>query len=310
MRSNRESYNDNSLCMELMGIQFRNPIMLASGFLGISLDVFDRLYRAGVGGIVTKSISGNSIEGYRNPTIVSISEGTYVNAVGLSNPGAKAFSQEISYNKDLPIFVSLVGSSDKDFPYLIKHFDNLNILGYEINLSCPHVSKMGMDVGDDPEMVSRIIKVIKSETKKPITIKVGIGNADVVKIAQVANESGADAITAINTVRAMVIDIENRIPVLSNKIGGLSGKSIKPIAVRSVYEISKSVDIPVIGCGGIFCWEDAIEFMLAGASAVQLGSVIAYEGISIFSTIISGMKQYLERKNLTLQEVTGLAHKS
>jgi dihydroorotate dehydrogenase (NAD+) catalytic subunit len=107
----------------------------------------------------------------------------------------------------------------------------------------------------------------------------------------------------------MVIDIENRIPVLSNKVGGLSGKSIKPIAVRSVYEISENVGIPVIGCGGIFCWEDAIEFMLAGASAVQLGSVIACQGMRIFGTITRGIKRYLERKNLTLLEVRGLAHK-
>ena len=284
--------------------------MLASGFLGISLQVFKRMYSAGLGAIITKSISVSPIEGYRNPTIVSVGQGSYLNAVGLSNPGAKAFSREISNNGSVPILVSLVGSSDKEFPYLIKKFNRLNILGFEINLSCPHVSKMGMEVGDDPEMVQRIIKVIKSKTKKPIIIKIGIGSTDVVKIAQVAKEAGADAITAINTVRAMSIDIENQIPVLSNKIGGLSGTAIKPLAIRSVYEIYKAVKIPLIGCGGVFSWEDAIEFMLAGASAVQLGSVIACHGIGVFSEITRGIKSYLQRKNFkSVKELVGLVHK-
>jgi dihydroorotate dehydrogenase (NAD+) catalytic subunit len=133
---------------------------------------------------------------------------------------------------------------------------------------------------------------------------------DIVKIAQVAKDSGADAITAINTIRAMTINIQTLTPVLSNKIGGLSGKSIKPIGVRCVYEISKNIEIPVIGCGGIFSWQDAVEFMLAGASAVQLGSVIGYRGIAVFRNIASGIKGYLERRGLkNVTEIIGLAHK-
>jgi dihydroorotate dehydrogenase (NAD+) catalytic subunit len=133
---------------------------------------------------------------------------------------------------------------------------------------------------------------------------------DIVKIAQVAKDSGADAITAINTIRAMTINIQTLTPVLSNKIGGLSGKSIKPIGIRCVYEISKNIEIPVIGCGGIFSWQDAVEFMLAGASAVQLGSVIGYRGIAVFRNIASGIKGYLERRGLkNVTEIIGLAHK-
>jgi dihydroorotate dehydrogenase (NAD+) catalytic subunit len=193
---------------------------------------------------------------------------------------------------------------------MIKKFDNFNILGYEINLSCPHVAKMGMEVGDDPDMVSSIVKAIKSSTSKPVIVKVGIGTVDTVDIAQVAIDAGADAITAINTIRAMTINIETTMPVLSNKIGGLSGKSIKSIGVRCVYEISKNLGVPVIGCGGIFTWEDAVEFMLAGASAVQLGSVIGYEGITAFKNITIGIKKYLERKGLkNAMEIVGLAHK-
>jgi dihydroorotate dehydrogenase (NAD+) catalytic subunit len=284
--------------------------MLASGFLGISQDIFNRLYSSGAGAVVSKSISLEPIEGYRNPTVFCLDGRSYINAVGLSNPGAEAFSREISHNKNVPIIVSLVGSSENEFPIMIKRFDNLNILGYEINLSCPHVAKMGMEVGDDPEMVSRIVKRTKSSTRKPVIIKVGIGSVDIVKIAQVAKDSGADAITAINTIRAMTINIQTLTPVLSNKIGGLSGKSIKPIGVRCVYEISKNIEIPVIGCGGIFSWQDAVEFMLAGASAVQLGSVIGYRGIAVFRNIASGIKGYLERRGLkNVTEIIGLAHK-
>lgn len=288
----------------------RNPTMLASGFLGISMDLFRRLYKLNVGAFVSKSISPFPIEGYRNPTIVSLDNSGYLNAVGLANPGADAFSQEIGENYDLPILVSLAGSSDRDFPLIVKKFDSLNITGYEINLSCPHVAKMGTEVGDDPEMVYRVVKATKSCTTKPVFVKVGIGNADVLSIASVAKDAGANGITAINTLRAMAIDIETGMPILSNKIGGLSGKPIKPLMIRCVYEITRQIGIPVVACGGIFEWEDAIESMLAGASAVQLGSVIAAKGLSSFDAICLGMRTYLKRKSAkNVMEIIGHAHK-
>jgi dihydroorotate dehydrogenase (NAD+) catalytic subunit len=291
-------------------MELRNPTMLASGFLGISQAIFNRLYNADVGAIVSKSISSKPIEGYRNPTVVCLEGGSYLNAVGLANPGADVFSREIASNPYVPIIVSLVGSSHDDFPPMINKFDDLNILGYEINLSCPHVAKMGMEVGDDPDMVTKVVKTVKSHTLKPVVVKVGLGNVDLLDIARAANDAGANAITAINTIRAMTINIESGIPVLSNKIGGLSGKSVKPVAIRCVYEISKNVALPVIGCGGIFSWEDAVEFMLAGASAIQLGSVIGYEGFGAFQRICLGLKRYLDRKGMkNLTELVGLAHK-
>ncbi len=259
---------------------------------------------------MSKSISCEPMEGYRNPTAVCLEGGSYLNAVGLANPGADAFASEIASNPYVPIIISLVGSSHDDFPKIINKFDDLNILGYEINLSCPHVAKMGMEVGEDPDMVTKVVKTVKSHTLKPVIVKVGIGNVDLLDIARAANDAGANAITAINTIRAMTIDIESGIPVLSNKIGGLSGKSVKTIAIRCVYEISKNVSVPVIGCGGIFSWEDAVEFMLAGASAIQLGSVIGHEGFGAFQKICLGLKRYLERKGMkNLTELVGLAHK-
>ena len=284
--------------------------MLASGFLGISMNLFRRLYKLNVGAIVSKSISNSPIEGYRNPTIVSLNNSGYLNAVGLANPGADAFSQEIRENDNLPILVSLAGSSDMDFSSLVKKFDRLNITGYEINLSCPHVAKMGVEIGDDPEMVYRVVKATKSCTAKPVFVKVGVGNADVLSVASVAKDAGADGITAINTLRAMAIDIETGMPILSNKIGGLSGKPIKPLMIRCVYEITKQIGIPIIACGGIFNWEDAVEAMLAGASAVQLGSVIATKGLSSFYAINLGVRTYLKRKDAkSVMEIIGLAHK-
>lgn len=304
-----EKQND-TLSVNVGPMRLRNPTMLASGILGISQDIFERLYNNNIGAIVTKSISVDPMKGYANPTIVPLGNKTYLNAVGLSNPGVYAFSHEIMRNKFVPILVSLVGSSEKDFPKMISFLDSLNVIGYEINLSCPHVSKMGMEIGDDPEMVSLIIRTIKRHTRKPISVKIGIGSMDVVEIARVAVESGADMITAINTVRAMKIDVQSMIPVLSNLIGGLSGKAIKPIGIRCVYEISKVLNVPVIGCGGVSSWEDVVEYMIAGASAVQIGSILGNSDDTFFNRITSGLKRYLARKGIkNIGEIVGLAHR-
>jgi dihydroorotate dehydrogenase (NAD+) catalytic subunit len=284
--------------------------MLASGILGISQSIFERLYRENIGAVVTKSISASPMKGYPNPTVIPLRGGSYLNAVGLSNPGLDAFSKELSRNKGIPIFISLVGSSVKEFSKMVKTFDVLNILGYEINLSCPHVSKMGMEVGDDPEAVNKIVKTVRMNTNKPISVKVGVGSVDVIELARVAIEAGADIITAINTLRAMSIDIETMMPILSNRIGGLSGNAIKPIGIRCVYEISKKLEVPVIGCGGVSSWQDVIEYMVAGASAVQIGSVLGSRGPRIFNQITKALKNYVERKNLKkISEIIGIAHK-
>ena len=298
------------LSVDIDEITLRNPTMLASGILGISQSVFERLYHENIGGIVTKSISVEPMKGYPNPTIIPLSGGSYLNAVGLSNPGVNAFSEELSQNKNIPIFISLVGSSEKDFAKMIKVFDSLNIIGYEINLSCPHVSKMGMEVGDDPEAVSKIVSTVRKNTKKPISVKVGVGSVDVIELARTAIEAGANIITAINTLRAMSIDVETMMPILSNRIGGLSGTAIKPIGIRCVYEISKNLKVPVIGCGGISTWQDVVEYMLAGASAVQIGSVLGSAGPGIFNNITKDLKKYIERKGIMkISEIVGIAHK-
>ena len=288
-------------------IKLERPTMLASGILGISLDVFARLYKEGAGALVTKSLSKEPWEGYANPTLIGVKAG-YLNAVGLSNPGAPYFAKMISSNKTIPIIVSLVGSVEEDFTFMIKQFENVKILGYELNLSCPHVAKVGLEVGDDPELVHKIVKSVKSHSKVPVIAKVGLGSSDYLETVRVACEAGIDAITAINTVRAMAIDVETTRPILSNKIGGLSGPAIKPIAVRCVYEISSKFDIPIIGCGGVSSWEDAIEFILAGSSAVQIGSALGDKWIGVFSEINNGISKYMEKKGFTkIKEMVGIA---
>ena len=288
-------------------IRLERPTMLASGILGISLDVFARLYEAGAGALVTKSLSKEPWEGYVNPTVIGVEAG-YLNAVGLSNPGAPYFAKMISSNKTVPIIVSLVGSVEDDFTFMIKQFEDVKILGYELNLSCPHVEKVGLEVGDDPELVKKIVKSVKSKSKVPVIAKVGLGSSDYLETVQAACKAGIDAITAINTLRAMAIDVETARPILSNKIGGLSGPAIKPVAVRCVYEISSKFNIPIIGCGGISDWKDAIEFILAGASAVQIGSVIGEKWIGVFSEINDGISKYMEKKRLSkISEMVGTA---
>ena len=300
-----------SIATSIGKITLEKPTMLASGILGISLDVFNRLYRSGVGAVVSKSLSTEPWDGYPNPTIFAVKGGGWINAVGLSNPGAANFAKMIEPNQNVPIIVSLVGSIPNDFEKMIQQFENSKVAAYELNLSCPHVAKVGLEVGDDPNLVKEIVSTVKNTTNVPVIAKVGLGTTHYLETVGVAIDSGIDAITAINTVRAMAVDVETQRPILSNKFGGLSGTPIKPIALRCVYEISTKYDIPIIGCGGISTWEDAIEFFLAGASAVQLGSAIGDNWIDVFAEINEGIKQYMRRKNYsTIKEMIGNATKS
>jgi len=302
---------ESSLATSIGQIQLDRPVMLASGILGISLDVFNRLYRSGAGAVVTKSLSKEPWEGYPNPTIFSVKGDGWINAVGLSNPGATNFAKMIEPNQNVPIIVSLVGSIPEDFEMMIKEFENCKVTAYELNLSCPHVAKVGLEVGDDPELVKKIVTTVKNTTDIPVIAKVGLGTTHYLNTVGTAIDSGIDAITAINTIRAMAIDVETQLPILSNKFGGLSGTPIKPIALRCVYEISSKYDIPIIGCGGISTWEDAVEFFLAGASAIQIGSAVGDDWIDVFDDINNGIISYMKRNGFSkIEDMVGIAKKS
>ena len=298
------------LSIEIAGFKMNNPLMLASGILGTCIASLRRVFEAGAGAVITKSIGYEQRIGYENPTLVEV-HGGYLNAIGLSNPGVKEFYNELSKSKieDLPLVVSLFGAKPSEFKEMVSILDELKIKAYELNLSCPHVKGYGIEVGQDPKAIRKVIKAIKEETKKPLFVKLSPNVTDIVKMAKVAENSGADALTIANTIRAMSIDIETFRPILANKIGGLSGPAIKPIAVRCVHEVSKEVRIPVIGCGGIVNWQDAIEFFLAGAKAIQIGTAIAYEGLDVFDRIKKGIRDYLIMKEKrSVREIVGLSH--
>jgi len=295
---------------EIAGLKLRNPTILASGILGTSAEYLAEISHAGAGAVTTKSVGLKPREGYKNPTVIQVECGI-LNAVGLPNPGIRMFVKEIREMRSLeiPVIVSVYGFSPEEYAEVAVRAVEAGADAVELNLSCPHVEGAGAEIGRSPEMVSLVVEKVKESVDKPIFAKLTPNVADIKKIAEAAASSGVDAITAINTVRAMAIDIETCRPILANKIGGLSGGAIKPIAVRCVYEIYEDVDVPIIGCGGVRTWRDAVEMLLAGASAVQIGSAIAYEGIYVFRKVAEGIESYLRRKGYgSVREIVGLAH--
>jgi len=305
------SQPSNPLETEVAGLRLRNPTMLASGILGTTSDILRRAAQSGAGAVVTKSVGLKPREGYPNPTVVEVGCGL-LNAVGLPNPGIQAFTEEIRDLGDLevPLIVSVYGFSPEEYAEVAEAAVEAGADAVELNLSCPHVKGAGADVGSRPELVSEIVEKVKGVVDKPVFAKLTPNVSDIVGLAEAAVEAGADALTAINTLRAMVIDVETARPILSNKIGGLSGPAIKPVAVRCVYELHRELDVPIIGCGGVTSWRDAVEFMLAGASAVQVGTAVALKGLNIFRLITEGVKSYLERKGYgSVREIVGLSHR-
>lgn len=299
------------LAIEIAGLKLANPTMLASGILGLSGLTLKRVADAGAGAVVTKSVGLEPREGYPNPTVVQAECGL-LNAVGLPNPGVHSFGEEICEAKELgvPIIVSVYGFSSEEFAEAARVAVEAGADAIELNVSCPHVEKTGAEIGQSPRLVAEIVKKVKGRVDKPVFTKLTPNVADIAKVAKAAAEAGADAITAINTVRAMTIDVETARPILANKIGGLSGTAIKPIAVRCVYEVYREVDIPVIGCGGISTWRDAVEFMLAGASAVQIGTAIAFNGLDVFKSVTKGVDAYLKKRGFrSVKEIVGLSHR-
>ncbi len=285
--------------------------MLAAGILGISGASLKRVAEAGAGAIVTKSVGLKSREGYSNPTVVPVECGL-LNAIGLANPGINGFEEEINEvrTKGIPLVVSVYGFSSDEFATVSESAVRAGADAVELNVSCPHVEKAGAEIGCDPELVAEVVDEVRKRVEKPIFVKLTPNVADITEVARAAADAGADGITAVNTVRAMTINVETARPVLSNRIGGLSGPAVRPVAVRCVYEISRVVDVSVIGSGGVVTWRDAVEFMLAGASAVQIGSAVAFRGLGVFRSIARGISSYLKKRGLeSVGEIVGLSHR-
>jgi dihydroorotate dehydrogenase (NAD+) catalytic subunit len=286
------------LTVNLAGLKLPNPTALASGILGYTGDYLQVIEKNGAGAVITKSVGVAPRVGYSNPTVVQAKNGL-INAVGLPNPGINDYTEELKYAKALlkvPLIVSLFGYTAEEYALVAQKAVEAGADAVELNVSCPHVRYTGSEIGQNTKLLTEVVCKVKAAIQKPVIVKLSPNVTDITELAKTAEKAGANALTVINTVRAMAIDVETQLPVLSNVRGGLSGPAIKPIALRCVFDVFEAVKVPIIGCGGISDWRDAVEFFLAGASAVQVGTAVAWEEPSVFQSINRGVTNYLKRK--------------
>lgn len=299
------------LGVNLCGIKLKNPTILASGILGITKESVDRVGKSGAGAVTLKSLCHEERKGNKNPTMIAFEMGM-LNAVGLPGQGIDNAIKDFKRLNDLPVPVigSIYGYRIEQFGHVAKKMAALKPAMIEVDISCPHVD-YGKPYYADPELTAKITKEVKKNTGKiPVSIKLSPNVYDIKEIAKAAEKAGADAITAINTTPGMVIDIDARKPILSNNIGGISGPALKPIALRCVYEIYEAVKIPIIATGGVTYGKDALEMIMAGATAVGIGTGVYYRGINVFNKVCNEMEKWMKKNKVrSLKEIRGIAHK-
>jgi dihydroorotate dehydrogenase (NAD+) catalytic subunit len=291
-------------------LRLKNPTLLASGIMDEDAGSMQRMIDCGAGGIVTKSIGMQPREGYANPTVVELEYGL-LNAMGLPNPGIEQYGQEMKklQKSKIPIIGSIFGATVDEFVSLARKMEQYGAAGVELNVSCPHAKRYGLEVGCDTILLKNIVSSVTRQIHIPVFVKISPNVTNLIEIAQAAEQGNADAIVAINTVKGMKIDLDTTYPVLANKIGGYSGKAIKPIGIRCVYEIAQNVDIPIIGAGGITTGEDAVEYFMAGASAVQIGSAVYYRGPDVFKHICKEIEAWMKKQGYSkIADLIGAAH--
>jgi dihydroorotate dehydrogenase (NAD+) catalytic subunit len=294
--------------VNLSGLKLKSPIILASGILGVSFSSMKRVIDAGAGAVTTKSIGPKSRKGYKNPSVIEIYPGTFLNSVGLGNPGIDVFISEIKEIKKLniPLIVSVFGDTKEVYLDVATKAENAGADAIEINISCPHaeVSSIGIDKG----LTYEIVNFLKKKLLIPLFVKLNPNVTNIVEIALAAENAGADGVVAINTLSALKIDVNTKRPILSHGSGGLSGRAIHPVAIKKVFDLYKVLKIPIIGCGGINSWQDVVEFFLAGASAVQIGTAL-YKGVEILTEINHGITQYLkDNEYKSINDIKGLTY--
>lgn len=297
---------------KFLNIDFENPLVLASGIRGVSAASLQNMVKKGCGGVTLKSISLEPRAGHPNPTM-AYNKHFVINAVGLSNPGVLEIKNEISLFKKsshTPLIVSIFAGSVEDFVRLSEKVAETNADILELNLSCPNVSgEFKEPFAYSTKAVATITKKIKEKTSMPIAAKLSPDAWNIAQIAKAAEDSGADAITAINTVSGMAIDIKSAKPILHNKKGGVSGPAIFPMALKCVYDIYKEVKIPIIGTGGVTSGEDAIAMIMAGATLIGVGSAIHYRGVNAFKKIAKEIEEFMQEQGIkSLDEIIGSAH--
>lgn len=291
-------------------LRLKNPTLLASGIMDEDAGSMQRMIDSGAGGIVTKSIGIHPREGYANPTVIELDCGL-LNAMGLPNPGIEHYGQEIEKLKKskTPIIGSIYGASSEEFVSLAQRMESYGAAAVELNVSCPHAKRYGLEIGCDAALVRQIVSSVTRQVHIPVFVKLSPNVMNLGEVAQAAENGNADAIVAINTVKGMKIDLDTAYPILANKTGGYSGKAIKPIGVRCVYDIAEHVDIPVIGVGGVTTGDDAIEYFMAGASAVQIGSAVYYRGPEVFREVCLEIEGWMNKHGYKkITELVGVAH--
>ncbi len=294
--------------IELAGIRMRNPVMVASGTFGYGAEYADVVDLNLLGAIVVKGICRDPWEGNPPPRMVEV-PGGLVNAIGLQGPGVAGFiTQYLPFLRQYqtPVIVNIWGRTREEYGEVAAAFDDVEgVAGVELNISCPNVKEGGLAFGSDLKVAARVIAEARRRTRLPLIPKLSPNVGNIQAFAKAAEDEGADAVSLINTLPALVIDVETRRPVLSNKFGGLSGPGIHPFAVKQVWDVAQVVRIPVIGMGGITCAEDAIRFLLAGASAVAVGTANFTDPGTVV-TVIQGIEDYLIRQGLdAVRSLTG-----
>jgi dihydroorotate dehydrogenase (NAD+) catalytic subunit len=298
------------LSNKIANLHLKNPTILASGILGETGESLLSVAMEGCGALVTKSIGVEPREGHSNPTFFETEHGI-LNAMGLPNPGIEEYAEELKKSKeaDVPVIASIYGKDAEEFQYLAGKMAQFGADALELNLSCPHAKGFGVELGHDPKKIIWITRAVKSTVDIPVFVKLSPNVSRISDLALAAEKAEADGIVAINTLSAMAINADFAQPVLSNTTGGLSGPAIKPVGLRCVYEIYSATDLPIIGVGGIVSGIDCVEYIMAGASAVQIGSGVYFKGKGIFSLICVELTEFMKSHGYReIKEMVGIAH--
>lgn len=296
------------LRVDIGGIWMKNPVMTASGTFGYGPEFADYLDLGSLGGIITKGLSLKPRAGNPTPRIVETCSGM-LNAIGLQNVGIDEFIEKKApfYRTiNTKVIANFFGTTVEEYAELAGRLDAVpEVAGVEVNISCPNVKQGGIVFGTDPAAAAAVVGAVRERTNKPVIVKLSPNVTDIVAMAEACVDSGADALSVINTITAMAIDLKSRRPVLANITGGLSGPAIKPIALRMVWQVAKAVDVPVIGIGGIMSATDALEFLLAGATAVQVGTA-SFLDPGAAGRIVKEMEDYLVSEGIAdVRELIG-----
>ncbi|MDD6332797.1 MAG: dihydroorotate dehydrogenase [Clostridium sp.] len=294
--------------VNIAGITWKNPVTVASGTFGSGAEYSELVDLNELGAVTTKGVANVPWPGNPTPRIAE-TYGGMINAVGLQNPGIDLFAKrDIPFLKqyDTRIIVNVCGKSEADYVEVVERLAEEPVDMLEINVSCPNVKEGGIAFGQNPEALYGITKAVKAVAKQPIIMKLSPNVTDITEMARAAEAAGADALSLINTITGMKIDIHRRTFAVANKTGGLSGPAIKPVAVRMVYQVAHAVQIPIIGMGGICTGEDAIEFIMAGATAVSVGTATFHDPMASVK-VVQGIRDYMERYGVEdINELRGI----